>query len=144
LAISFGGGAARTPPVEVHPLPSHLEIGLAGYTVSQAQNSILTGIGVDDCLALDADQIDVGLHVRFVPGHLLEGQFLNQAAPLKDAQGRIDGSQGHGREMVPNPFIYLLYRGVVGGIEHRFGYRKTLRRHPDLPLPQSLNELLLG
>ena len=82
LGSPFGGSATGAPSVEVDPLPSDLELAFFGYAITQAYNRILSGVGVDDGLALDADQIDVGFHVRFVPRHLLEGQFLNQATPL--------------------------------------------------------------
>jgi hypothetical protein len=114
-------------------------LGLLGDTISKAKDRVLSGVGVDDGLALDADQIDVGFHVCFVPGHLLEGQFLYQAAPLQNAQRRVNGGQRHGREMVSHSLENLLHGWMVGGVEYRLGDGETLRRYPDFPLPQSFH-----
>ena len=133
LGLLPGCGALGATTVEVHPLPSYLEVGLLGYAVFQPEHFTMSGIGIHHGLAVHTDQVDVRLYVGFIPGHLLERQFLDQAAALQNAKGRIDGGQGHGREVVPHPLEYLLHRWMVGGVQHGVRYRPTFGASRGLP-----------
>ena len=131
---------ARTAPaVEIDPLPHDLEPGLGGYLIAQPDDDVAAVVGVGNVSAPDADQINVRRDVAFVAGLLGEGQFLDQTALRKHAQGRINCGQRHGREVLLDALVDLLHRGMVGGVEHGLSDGQALRRDPHTSLTELLH-----
>lgn len=91
-------------------------------------------VDIDDFPAIEADEVVMrgGLGVE-APFAGLDGQLVDPALPLKRAESRIDGREGHRGESEKQGLVDLL-RGRVGRVPLEMGQDGQLLRRPPRPL----------